>query len=126
MYRVNSKLFFSLFVFISIIFVEKNIIAQDNIYVLVADEMPKPVGGLKALYQHIEFPQVAKKAGVNGKVFLQAFINEKGEVDYVKIIKGIGSGCDEAAIDGVKACKFEPAATKGVNVKARLSMVINF
>jgi protein TonB len=53
---------------------------------------------MEGLYKNISYPDVAKKAGVSGKVYLLAFINERGDVDNVKVIKGIGGGCDEAAV----------------------------
>ena len=49
--------------------------------------MPSPIGGLEALNKKINYPQVAKVAHLEGKVFVLAFINEKGDVDDVKLIK---------------------------------------
>jgi len=99
---------------------------QGDGFLAFAEVMPEPVGGLKALYQNIVYPDIAKKAGVQGKVFALAYVNEKGEVDDVKILKGIGAGCDEAAMDGIKKAKFSPGQNKGQSVKVKLSLTINF
>jgi len=81
---------------------------------------------MEGLYKNISYPDVAKKAGVSGKVYLLAFINERGDVDNVKVIKGIGGGCDEAAVKGVRSTKFNPAKNKGEAIKAKLSIPITF
>ncbi|GJQ63341.1 MAG: hypothetical protein SCALA702_23940 [Melioribacteraceae bacterium] len=99
---------------------------QGDGFLAFAEKMPEPVGGLKEVYKNIVYPDIAKKAGVQGKVFALAYVNEKGEVDDVKILKGIGAGCDEAAIDGIKKAKFSPGQNKGQNVKVKLSLTINF
>jgi len=88
--------------------------------------MHQPVGGMKNIYKNITYPEAARKAGISGKVYLLVYINENCDVDNVKIIKGIGMGCDDAAIKGVKSTKFKPAVNKGMAVKAKLSMPVTF
>jgi protein TonB len=98
----------------------------DEEYLAFAETMPAPVGGLEALMKNVIYPSLAKSAGVQGKVFLLAYINENGSVAEVKVVKGIGAGCDEAAIDAVKKTKFSPGKNKNVAVKVKLSLTINF
>ncbi|MFO7445555.1 MAG: energy transducer TonB [Ignavibacteriaceae bacterium] len=102
------------------------LLSQEDPYKPVADEMPEPVGGYEAIYKIIEYPDIAKKAGVQGKVYLLAYINEKGGVDDVKVVKGLGAGCDEAAIDAVKKQKFNPGKVQGQAVKVKLTIPIIF
>ncbi len=103
-----------------------NQIPGDEAYVAFAEVMPEPVGGIEGIYKKIEYPNVAKKAGIEGKVYVLVFINEGGEVDDVKVIKSLGGGCDEAVIDAVKASKFKPASNKGVPTKVKLSLAFTF
>lgn len=95
-------------------------------YLAFADEMPEVAGGLHELYKRIVYPDIAKKTGIEGKVYAQVYVNEKGGVDDVKIIKGIGGGCDEAAIDAIKKSKFSPGKNKGTPVKVKLSIPVVF
>lgn len=95
-------------------------------YLDFAEVMPEPVGGLEALYKNAVYPEIAKKSGVEGKVYVQVFLDEKGNIDDVKVIKSLGAGCDEAAIDAVKKTKFTPGQNKGVAVKTKLALAINF
>ena len=54
--------------------------------------MPEPIGGLYAIQSKIKYPEEAKRNGVEGKVFIQAFIDETGNVVEAKVIKGVGHG----------------------------------
>ncbi len=118
----------ALLIFFALVF---SLSAKDNVYegeayLPFAEEMPSPVGGLPAIYKHVKYPEIAQKAGIQGKVYLLAFINENGGVDDVKVIKGIGGGCDEAAIKAVKNTKFSPGKNKGKAVKVKFSLAIKF
>ena len=100
--------------------------SQEDPYLPFAQVMPQPVGGLESIYKNIVYPDLARKAGIEGKVYVLVYVNEKGGVDDVKVLKGIGAGCNEAAIEGVKAVKFTPGKNNGVAVKTKLSLSINF
>jgi protein TonB len=95
-------------------------------YLTSAEEMPMPVGGLYSIQSKIKYPEIAKRAGIEGKVFVQAFIDENGNVTEAKVIKGIGTGCDEAALNAVKSTKFTPGKQKGIPVKVQVSIPIMF
>lgn len=121
MKKTTFTLITSLFMFLTL-----SISAQDPGYLAFAEEMPAPVGGLPAIYSHIQYPEMAKRAGVEGKVYVLAFINEDGGVDDVKVIKGIGAGCDEATIAAVKKTKFTPGKSAGKTAKVKMSLQIQF
>lgn len=99
---------------------------QNEEYLAFAEQMPEPVGGLEGIYKAIKYPELAIKSGVQGKVYVLAFINEDGKVEDVKIVKGIGAGCDEATIEAVKKSKFVPGKSAGKNVKVKMSLQIQF
>lgn len=106
--------------------VHSTILPNDEDYLPFAEEMPAPAGGMADVIKNVVYPEIAKKAGIEGKVFVLAYINEKGGVDEVKVVKGIGAGCDEAACTAVKKVKFIPGKSKGENAKVKLSLSINF
>ena len=91
-----------------------------------ADVMPSPVGGIMAIAKNVVYPEEAKIAGIQGRVFVEATIDEKGNVIKTSILKGIGYGCDEAAISAVKKAKFIPATNDGEIVKAVVTIPIQF
>lgn len=99
---------------------------NSQIYYTTADKMPEPIGGISAIYKNIVYPEIAKRAGIEGTVNLLAFINDEGSVIDVKIIKGIGAGCDEAAIDAIKKTKFSPGVQVGKAVNVQVLIPIKF
>lgn len=97
-----------------------------NTYFVAVEEMPEPVGGMKSIQEKILYPEIAKRAGIEGKVYVLAFIDENGNVVSAKILKGIGAGCDEAALNAVKETKFTPGKQRGKPVKTQVSIPIMF
>jgi len=95
-------------------------------YFVAVEEMPEPIGGIAAIQSLIEYPEIAKRAGVEGKVYVLAFVDENGNVTSARILKGIGAGCDEAAIDAVRKTKFKPGKQRGTPVKVQVSIPIVF
>ena len=95
-------------------------------YLMEAEVMPEPIGGMSAIQKKVIYPEIAKKAGVEGKVYIKTFIDEKGNVTKTEILKGIGSGCDKAAIKAVKETKFTPAKQRGKLVKVQVVVPIMF
>ena len=103
-----------------------NIYQDGDGYLAFAEKMPEIEGGLQALYKFLTYPTEAIDNKVEGKVFVMAFVDENGKVNDVKILRGIGSGCDEAAIQAVKSCTFSPGQHQGKNVKVKMSLAIQF
>jgi len=91
-----------------------------------AEEMPFPIGGIKTIQKNIIYPETAKNAGIQGRVFVKAFIDEDGNVSRSEIIRGIGGGCDQAALNAVNKVKFAPGKQKGKPIKVQVSIPILF
>jgi protein TonB len=98
---------------------------EDEYFVAVED-MPEPVGGLEAIQRSVDYPEIARRAGVQGRVFVLAYVNEKGEVTKTEVSRGIGAGCDEAAAAAVRKAKFVPGRQRGKPVKVRVSIPVRF
>ena len=98
---------------------------EPEIFVIV-EQMPEPIGGIAAIQADVKYPEIARKAGVEGRVFLQFVVNEQGNVEDVVVSRGIGAGCDEEAIRAVSVAKFTPGKQRGKPVKVRMSLPITF
>ncbi|MGQ9798959.1 MAG: energy transducer TonB [Ignavibacterium sp.] len=105
---------------------KKIIVEEEPQYFVAVEEMPEPIGGIQAIQQKIVYPEIAKRAGVEGKVYVLAFVDENGDVRDAKIMKGIGAGCDEAALEAVKKTKFKPGKQRGKPVKVQVSIPVVF
>ena len=102
----------------------------DEVYTVV-EEFPAPKGGMEAFYQYVsknlEYPKSARELGIQGKVFIQFVVDDSGEIINVETIKGIGGGCDEAALEIVKNSPlWTPGKQSGKTVKVRMVLPITF
>jgi periplasmic protein TonB len=97
----------------------------------VVEEQASFPGGMEKLKEflqnNLKYPPMAKESGVQGKVFVQFVVFKDGTVGDIKVLRGIGSGCDEEAIRVVKAMpKWDPGKQRGRNVSSRFTLPINF
>ncbi|MFA3782100.1 energy transducer TonB [Melioribacteraceae bacterium 4301-Me] len=99
---------------------------EEPVFFVAVEEQPEPIGGIEAIQQKIVYPEIAKRAGVQGRVFVKAYVDENGNVVKAEVIKGIGAGCDEAAVDAVLKTKFKPGKQRGKPVKVQVSIPIVF
>jgi len=105
---------------------KKQEVEEEAVFFVAVEEQPEPIGGIQGIQSRIVYPEIAKRAGVQGRVFVKAFVNENGDVAKVELIKGIGAGCDEAAMDAVKQTKFKPGKQRGKPVKVQVAIPILF
>lgn len=106
--------------------VKKNIENPVTPVFYAVEEPPTIIGGVAALNEKVVYPELAVKVNIQGKVYVEAFIDENGDVFDVVLLKGIGGGCDEAAINAVKSVKFNPGKQRGKAVKVRVGIPIVF
>lgn len=99
---------------------------DEPVVFIVVEEDPEPVGGLAALQRQIRYPELARKAGVEGRVFLQFVVDEEGFVSDVVVLKGIGAGCNEEAVRVLSEARFTPGKQRGRAVRVRMSLPISF
>jgi protein TonB len=93
---------------------------------IVVERMPEPSGGMEAIYRRLRYPEIARKAGIEGRVVLQFIVDERGNVVNPTVIRGIGGGCDEAAIEAIKGVRFTPGMQRGRPVKVQFQLPIVF
>lgn len=92
------------------------------------DKPPEPIGGFEAVQQNLVYPELAKRAGIEGTVYLQVLVIETGQIEDVKVVKSLGlnNGLDEAAIEAVKKIQWHPARQKDNPVKTWVSIPVRF
>jgi periplasmic protein TonB len=104
----------------------------DEIFTVV-EETATPKGGIGAFYKYVgdkmggKYPAQARRMGVEGKVFVSFVIGKDGSISDVKVMKGIGAGCDELAIKVMQeAPAWNPGKQRGKPVKQRYTLPISF
>jgi protein TonB len=87
-------------------------------------------GGVSApvlIYQvDPEFSEEARKAKFMGIVTVNLIVDAQGRPQNVHVIRGVGMGLDEKAVDAVKQYKFKPAMEAGKPVPVELNVEVNF
>lgn len=98
---------------------------EPEIFVAV-EQMPELKGGLASIQGQIEYPELARKAGVEGMVVVQFVVDENGNVTSPTVLRGIGAGCDKEAVRVVQQAKFTPGMQRGKAVRVKMSLPIRF
>jgi Gram-negative bacterial TonB protein C-terminal len=94
--------------------------------------IPSYKGGYVAQYRFLEKntrkPQAAKDLSIKGNVALKFFVDIDGSVRDIKVVKGLGYGCDEEAIRlvAMTSCDWYPALKLGKPIRAEHSILISF
>ncbi|MDX1671415.1 MAG: M56 family metallopeptidase [Balneolaceae bacterium] len=95
-------------------------------YFVVVEKMPHLKGGLSDLYECIDYPEDAQQAGIEGRVIVQFIVNEQGDVENPKVVRGIGGGADEESLRCVEQAEFEPGMQRGEPVRVQYSLPVVF
>lgn len=96
-----------------------------------AETMPSFEGGLSEFYKfvgtHLKYPAQARRMGIEGKVFVYFVVDKDGSLSDVKIVRGIGAGCDDEVlrIVGISP-RWHPGKQRGVPVRVRMMLPITF
>jgi protein TonB len=97
----------------------------------VVEEQPTYPGGEEArmryLQENIKYPEEAKELGIQGRVFVTFVVEVDGSITDVRVLRGIGGGCDQEAIRVVKGMpKWVPGKQRGVPVRVQFNLPIKF
>jgi TonB family protein len=95
-------------------------------YFVVVEKMPVLIDGMKSIQSKIEYPTMARRAGIEGRVTVQFIVTENGDVENAQVVRGIGGGADEEALRVVQQAKFEPGVQRGRPVRVQYALSINF
>jgi len=73
-----------------------------------------------------EYSEEARKARYEGTVLLEAIIKKDGRVDVLHLLRSLGFGLDQSAIQALKQWRFRPAMQDGKAVDAILNIEVSF
>jgi protein TonB len=97
----------------------------------IAEEPAQFPGGdealLKFIHENIKYPREAIKNKISGTVYVQFVVEKDGSISDVKVVRGIGGGCDEEAVRVItKMPNWIPAKQKGIPVRFFYVIPITF
>ncbi|MGE6219754.1 energy transducer TonB [Nubsella zeaxanthinifaciens] len=95
------------------------------------DVYPEFPGGMEAWSKYIQrnlrYPSMAQEEGIGGKVFLSFVVEKDGTITDVKVVKGIGYGCDEEATRVIKKSpRWKAGMQNNLPVRVRYNIPINY
>lgn len=91
------------------------------------DEPPEPIGGYDAIQKKLKYPEIARKAGVEGRVMIWAKIGTDGGVLNTRVMVSLGpNGCDEAAATAIRQVKWKPAMQRDRPVAVWVAVPVEF
>ncbi|MGI9175180.1 MAG: M56 family metallopeptidase [Rhodothermales bacterium] len=106
-----------------------NAAPSDETFMIVEDMpsmLPNDVEGMKKLQECIRYPEIAKEAGIEGRVFVQFVVDEEGNVTDPFVQKGVHEALDAEALRVMETVKFTPGREDGEPVKVKLALPFNF
>ena len=97
----------------------------------IVEEMPSYPGGDAKMYEYlgknIKYPQIARESSIQGRVFVNFVVEPDGSVTNVKVLRGIGGGCDEEAMRVVKSMPhWKPGKQRGKAVRVSYTLPVVF
>lgn len=98
---------------------------EEEIFVVV-EQPPVLIGGIQSVQKRIVYPELALKAGIEGRVVVQFVIDKEGNISDPVVVRGIGGGCDEEAVRALLQAKFRPGYQRGIPVSVRYTIPISF
>lgn len=109
--------------------VEEEVVEQEIFQIV--EEMPAFPGGEQKLMEYvaknIKYPQIARETGIQGRVFVGFVVEPDGSISNVKLLRGIGGGCDEEAMRVIKSLpKWKPGKQRGKAVRVSYQIPVFF
>lgn len=95
---------------------------------IYVDQMPEPTFDIRQyLKANVRYPEMAKKHKIHGRVLGQFVVNKNGTTSDVKVVKGLGGGCDEEAVRVLEHMpKWKCGKQNGVPVRVYINLPIEF
>jgi len=89
--------------------------------------MPEIVGGQAALYTVLQYPDMERRAGIEGRVIVQFVVDEEGNVQNLQVVRSGGSaGLDDAALTAIRQMSFTPGMQRGRPVRVQMTQPVVF
>lgn len=82
---------------------------------------------MRYLAQQIRYPEMAREANIQGTVYVEFTVHTNGNISNVRLLRGIGHGCDEEAMRAVKKLQgWQPAVMGGRKVPMLMRLPVRF
>jgi periplasmic protein TonB len=83
-------------------------------------------GGLGSYYMLIEYPEEARRQGIEGRLVLDFVVDERGRAHDIMVIQSLHALCDSAAVRALRQTRFTPGMRDGEPVAVRMRLPVRF
>ncbi len=90
------------------------------------EQPPRIIGGLGAYYIHIEYPEEAIRAGIEGRLVLRFVVETDGRPSNIQVIQPLHPLLDSAAVAALRRVRFVPGKQNGRPVRVRMQLPVRF
>lgn len=101
-----------------------------EVFVFVEDQPEFPGGDearIKYLQENIIYPELAKESNIQGTVYVTFIVEKDGQITNVKVLRGIGGGCDIESVRVIKNMPlWKPGAQRGKAVRCMFNMPLRY
>lgn len=97
----------------------------DEIFVAV-EEMPEIIGGVAHLQSLVEYPEIARKAQMEGTVVVRVVVNLDGSPSNPEVLRSAGAALDKAAVEAVMKLEFTPGRQRNRPVRTLMAIPVRF
>ena len=121
-----------LFLIMFLAFLSVNAYSQsdDEVYSLVEEAAQFPGGQeemMKFIQDNRQYPDEAKSQNLHGRVIVSFIVEKDGSLSNVKVMRSLGSGCDEEAVRVINSMpKWKPGKNSGKEVRTKMLVPITF
>ena len=105
---------------------ETPVAVADTLIFEVVEQDPVPIGGLEGIQRRVIYPEIAQRAGIEGRVFLTFVIGTDGVPRDVEVARSLCTECDAAAVRAIEETRFEPGRVRGQAVNVRYAIPVVF
>lgn len=91
-----------------------------------AQQMPQIIGGMGSYYIHIEYPEEAMLAGIEGRLVLSFVVETTGHTTAVEVVERLHPACDSAAVRALRKTRFVPGRQNGDVIPVRMRLPVRF
>ena len=98
---------------------------ENEIFVAVEDS-PEIIGGIARLQSLVEYPELARKAQLEGMVVVQVVVNTDGSPSDPQVLRSAGAVLDKAALEAVMMLSFKPGMQRRRAVRTLMAIPVKF
>jgi len=111
--------------------IEEEETESEDIIFVVVESMPSFPGGdqarIRYLQENLEYPNLARETGIQGTVYVTFVVEKDGQITGVRVLRGIGGGCDEEAVRVIQNMpRWIPGQQRNVPVRCQFNLPVRF